>query len=278
MSKLSRSWELARASLSVLKSDKELMLFPLMSAVAILLLAAGFIVPALKFHLLAEHQTQPPPGFYAWMFCFYVAAYFVGLFFNTALVGAALIRLGGGNPTIGDGLAIAWQRAGTIFGYAVVAATVGVVLNAISERLGFIGRFVVGLLGLGWAVATFLVVPVLATRDVGPLDAIRESAGLVRKSWGENLAGNAGLGLATGLVFFAVGMIGFPGGIALLHANVFAPGVVLITATIIALAVIGLGSAALTGIYSAALYRFAVDGTTPPGFDGPVLRDAFRAK
>lgn len=278
MSKLSRSWELARASLSVLRSDRELLLFPLMSAVAILMLFASFIVPAIKFHLVAQDQTQPPPVFYVWMGLFYLAVYFVGLFFNTALVGAALIRLSGGNPTVGDGLAIAWRRAGTIFGYAVIAATVGVVLNAISERLGFVGRFIVGLVGLGWAVATFLVVPVLATRDVGPMDAIKESSGLLRRSWGENLAGNAGLGLATVLVFFAVALTGLPGGVALLHTPLHMVGVGVITATVIALAVIGLGSAALTGIYSAALYRFAVDGTAPPGFEGPALRDAFKSK
>jgi hypothetical protein len=278
MSKLARSWELARASLSVLKSDKELMLFPLMSAIAILVLFASFIVPAIKFHLVADHQSSPPPLFYVWMGCFYLAVYFVGLFFNTALVGAVLIRLGGGNPTVGDGLSIAWARAGRIFGYAVIAATVGVVLNAVSERLGFVGRFIIGLVGLGWAVATFLVVPVLAARDVGPVDAIKDSAGLLRRSWGENLAGNAGLGLVTTLVFFVVAMVGFAGGAALLHSPLYTLGVVAITATVIALVVIGLGSAALTGIYSAAVYRFAVDGTAPAGFDGPVLRDAFKAK
>lgn len=278
MSKLSRSWELARASLSVLRSDKELLIFPLMSAMAILTLFASFIVPAIKFHLVADHQTQPPPVFYVWMGCFYLAVYFVGLFFNTALVGAALIRLSGGNPTVSDGLAIAWRRAARIFGYAVIAATVGVVLNAISERLGFIGRFIVGLVGLGWAVATFLVVPILATRDIGPMDAIKESSGLLRRSWGENLAGNAGLGLATVLVFFAVAFVGFPAGVALLHSPLHAVGAAVIAATVVALAVVGLGSAALTGIYSAALYRFAVDGAAPSGFDGSVLRDAFKSK
>ena len=101
---------------------------------------------------------------------------------------------------------------------------------------------------------------------------------LLRRSWGENLAGNAGLGIATVLVFFAVALVGFPGGMALLHTPLSSLGVVMIAATVIALAVIGLGSAALTDMYSAALYRFAVDGKAPAGFDGPALRDAFTAK
>ena len=82
---------------------------------------------------------------------------------------------------------IATSKMGTIAGYALIAATVGMILRAIQERVGFIGRIIVGLLGVGWTVATYLVVPVLVTRDVGPIDAVKESAGWLKKTWGENV-------------------------------------------------------------------------------------------
>ena len=81
-----------------------------------------------------------------------------------------MIRLDGGSPTLGDGLRIANGRIGTILGYAVISATVGVILRAIQERVGFIGRLIAGLLGAGWAVATFLVVPVIVTSDRGAIE------------------------------------------------------------------------------------------------------------
>jgi len=85
---------------------------------------------------------------------FYILAYFIGLFFNTALVGAAMIRLDGGNPIVGDGLRSAWSRVGRIFGYACIAATVGMFLRALEDRVGWIGTIIVKLIGVAWAIAT----------------------------------------------------------------------------------------------------------------------------
>ena len=95
---------------------------------------------------------------------FYVVAYLITLFFNTALVGAALMRMEGQNPRLRDGLRIAWSRAGRIFGYACIAATVGLLLRSLEDRVGWNGQLVVKLIGVGWALATFLVVPVMVTR------------------------------------------------------------------------------------------------------------------
>jgi hypothetical protein len=106
------------------------------------------------------------------MFAFYLVQYFVMFFFNSALVGAAMIRLDGGDPTVGDGLRIARGKWLQILGYAAIAATVGMALRAVEQRAGFIGRIVVGLVGVAWTLATFLTVPVLVARDIGPIDAV----------------------------------------------------------------------------------------------------------
>src|SRR5437773_3238791 len=105
-----------------------------------------------------------------------------------------MARLDGGNPTVGDGLAIASSKLTSIAGYTLIAATVGMVLRAIQERVGFLGKIVVGILGAGWSIATYLVVPVLVTRDIGPVEAVKESAMLLRRTWGENLIGQGGIG------------------------------------------------------------------------------------
>ena len=274
--KLSRSWHLVKASAGVLRSDKELLLFPVISAVASLLVAATFLLPMFGAGMLEGDDVGPVTGVV--LFLFYICQYFVIFFFNTALVGAAMIRLEGGDPTVSDGLRIAYSKIGAILGYAAIAATVGLILRSLQERAGFLGRIVVGLVGMAWTFATFLVVPILVSRDVGPVDALKESVALLKRTWGENLAGNVGINLAFGLLTTAVVILGVAlvVGAAMLGGPKFA--VVVGVLAVVAVAFVAVVQAALSGIYSAAVYRYAVDGQAPQGFDGGELQAAFRQK
>ena len=153
--RFSRSLELARASWSVVQADKELMWFPVMSFIALVLILGSVAAPVVVVGGLGpETAAEPSPASWLAVLAFYILAYFIGIFFNTALVGAAMIRLDGGNPTVGDGLRIAWSRVGRIFGYACIAATVGMFLRALEDRVGWIGTIIVKLIGVAWAIAT----------------------------------------------------------------------------------------------------------------------------
>ncbi|MBS0575519.1 MAG: hypothetical protein JSS45_03680 [Proteobacteria bacterium] len=279
MGKFARSWEMIQASAAVLRSDKELLVFPLVSAIATILVTLTFVLPLIatgSLHQLQPHQPLPAP-FYIWMFLFYVVQYTVIFFFNTALVGAAMIRLDGGDPTLADGLAIARSRIVSILGYALIAATVGMILRALEERAGFIGRIVIAMVGAAWTVATSMVVPVLVVQNVGPIDAIKESVSLLRRNWGENLIGNGGIGVVFGLLTFAVALVG--GVLTIASAGSMVPMAYLFGAlTVVAILGLSLVQAALAGIYSAALYRFASTGQAPTGFDDGALQEAFRIK
>lgn len=274
--RISRSWTLVKASAAVLRSDKELLLFPVISAFATLLVLATFMVPVLGLKLF-EGDTIGPLGAVVG-FLFYLCQYFVIFFFNTALVGAAMIRLEGGDPTVADGLRIARSKIGVILGYAAIAATVGLILKALEERAGPIGRIVVGLVGMAWTLATFLVVPVLVARDVGPMDAVKESVELLKRTWGENVAGNVGIGLAFGLLtaLVVVIVVALVIGAAIVGGAKLAVVVGVLGA--LAIAFVAVLQAALSGIYSAALYRYAVDGQAPAGFGTGQLENAFRPK
>jgi hypothetical protein len=274
--RLSRSFRLVGASAQVLRQDKHLMLFPIISGFALFLVLLAFALPLLG---LGSLDGIGKGGLYSTAFLFYVVQYFVIFYFNTALVGAVVMRLEGGSPTLGDGLRIANRRIGTIFGYAVISATIGVILRAIQERVGFIGRLIAGLLGAGWAVATFLVVPVIATSDRGALDSISESTALLKRSWGENIVGQVGLNLAFSLLY--LGLLAGAVVLAMLMAKIAAGTVVVgVFVAIVLLAFFGcvLMHATLSGIYSAVLYRYALYGSDAPGFDGAVLASAFRQK
>jgi hypothetical protein len=211
-------------------------------------------------------------------FLFYLVQYSVIFFANTALVGAALIRLRGGDPSVADGFRIASQRLGPILGYALISATVGMVLRAIAERAGIIGRIVISLIGFAWTVATYLVVPVLAAEDIGPIDAVKRSTQLLKRTWGEQLVGNAGVNAVFGLMMFGVFLIGIPLIVlAALSQSFVLLGIVIVLVVLAALT-LGVISSTLTGIYSAAVYQFAAAGEVAGGFSPEMIQSAFRTK
>src|SRR4030095_13885752 len=236
--RFSRSWELIKASGAVLRQDKELLLFPLFSAIATLIVSASFIVPLI---LTGAFERSVAPGdetaYMVFLFLFYLVQYFIIFFFNSALVGAAMIRLDGGDPTVSDGLRIARSRFVQILGYAAIAATVGLILRIIEERAGFIGRWIPGLGGLAFTVAPFLTVQILVTRDVGPIDAVKESAVLLKKTWGENIIGNAGMGFVF-FLFYLGAIVG--GGVLIVGvAQTANAALILLIVALVVLAVIG---------------------------------------
>jgi hypothetical protein len=278
--RLSNSWELVKASANVLRADKELLIFPIISSIGLLLVTAVFIIPffvsaALDSVFLEDVQIA---GFVV-LFAYYIVQYTVIFFANTALVGAAMIRLQGGDPTVRDGIDVALKNFGAILGYALIAATVGVLLKAVNDRSKGFGRFIVSLIGTAWNIATYLVVPILAVEGIGPIDAVKRSVELLKRTWGEQIAGNLGLGAITGLAFFITILVG---GGAIYLAVMLDLGLAVIIAlgvlVFIALGILGLISSALNGIYSAAVYQYATTGETGGFFEDELVRNAFRPR
>ncbi len=279
--KFSRSWDLVRASANVLRTERRLLVFPLLSGIACLLVVASFALPVfLSVHAAqgAGEHPQQGSGFYIGLFAFYLVQYTVIFFFNTALTGAAMAAMNGEQPTLGDGFRLAISKLPQIFGYALIAATVGLLLRALQERMGLIGRIVVGLIGVAWSVATFLVVPILAATDDGPIDAVKRSAAMLKRTWGENIIGNAGIHVVFSIIYVLVILV-FAALLAFV-VPLHAPALTLLVGAIGVLAVIllALVQSALQGIYSAALYRYAQYGDAGDGFQATMLEQAFRAK
>ncbi len=280
--RLSNSWELVKASYSVLRADKELIVFPFVSALGTLAVMIVFAIPTLIAGVIDNVSNNGSPGVagYVIAFLFYLTMYFVVIFSNTALVGAAMIRLRGGDPNLRDGFQIAMDHLPQIFGYALISATVGIILRWLQERGGLLAGIVAWLGNLAWTIATFLVVPVLVVENVGPVDAIKRSASLLKKTWGEQIVGNFSISLVFGLITLAaIVLVGVP----LIALAVAVDSVVLIVLAIgiVVLLVMGISllGSTLQGIYVAALYRYAVEGEINPQYFRPELvQNAFRHK
>jgi hypothetical protein len=281
MTKLKNSWSMMKASATVLKLDPELLIFPLLSGIAVVLVTATFIVP---FAFIGEgfgalENLDENVGYLGYVvgFLYYLVLYSLIFFFNTALVGATMIRLDGGDPTISDGLNIAFKKLTAILEYAAIAATVGMILRALEERLGFIGRIAVGLIGLSWTLVTFLTVPVLVTKDVSAIDAVKESATVFKRTWGEQVVANVGIGFATFIIMMVMFLVAIP--LIILVGSI---SEVAILPLVLSLAggffLVILVSSALKSIYSAALYRYATTGDAGEHFSAEMMEEAFRPR
>ena len=282
MGKFSRTFSLMRASWEVLKQDKELLFFPLLSAIGCVLVLASFAAPILT---LTDWQTasesmaagtaealRASDGSVSadqvmqmlGLFLFYCCNYFVIIFFNAGLIACAEIRMEGGDPTVRDGLRAAWARLPAILGWAVLAATVGLVLRMIEERSNLVGKIVAGLLGMAWSLTSFLVVPILVIENEGPLSALQRSATMLKKTWGEQIIGNFSFGLIF-LLFVQPGILFLVLGFA-------ANSAALIVVAVLYFTLIALAQSALQGIFQAALYLYMRDGEAPDGFEASALQ------
>jgi len=276
--RFSRAWGVAKMCWRVLLLDKEMLVFPLLSLLVCGLLLAGFVGPYLAndrfdalFSLVAvmDEEGNINPVAIAIDFAIYFIAYFVMIFFNAALVACARIRFAGGDPTVMDGLRAAFARLPTLFAWALVTSIVGFILNKISEHQKGIGGFVAALVGAGWAIASFFVVPVLVADNLGPIDALKKSASIVKKTWGELLVTEIGLSALSVLIIVPAFAIGFAGMI-LFEGNP-ALSVPILVLLVLWVFVASLIYSTLSTILRTAYFIYATEGRVPDQFDRDVI-------
>src|SRR4051812_15219844 len=274
MGRFQMSWEIAKRSWAVLRADKTLAWFPVLSALGSLvvfgIIGGLFLVAGIDDS--STGTTLQPMG-WVLVVVMYLALAMVQTYFLAGLVAGADLRLRGQDSTLKGALEIANSRLHRLLPWAVVTATVTMVLQAIEERFGIIGTIVARLVGLAWNLVTFLVVPILVLEDLGVGDALKRSKDLFKKTWGENVIGQSGLGL--------VGFLAVIPGVLLIAigAGIGTAGLVVLGAVgvawIIASAVV---VSALSGIYRTALYHFAANGQVPGEFSDLDFHDAFRPR
>ncbi|MFZ0662549.1 MAG: DUF6159 family protein [Acidobacteriaceae bacterium] len=283
MGRILRSWDLLEQSFGVLMSDMEMLWLPVYAALAsgaasLLLLSAGallfsdqLITPTFAGPRL--HNAAMTPGMWAALFVFYAVNFFIVVFFNVALVSVAGDRLSGGHATVNDGLALAWQRKVKIFEWALLAATVGILLRSLENSLKGLGRLTAGVFGASWSLACYFVVPVLAAENLGPVEALERSAQLFGRTWGEELTG----GFSFGLIFT---LLGLPAVLFVFLGWGMGPmerlgGIALAVIYLLLLSVV---SSAVKGVFVAALYHYATTKQATGGLRLEELAAAWRPK
>lgn len=273
---IGHTFSLIGQSWRVLMQDRKLILFPIMAGIALLAVIAVFAGIAATTGTLDRldaasggGQTEATPADVVLSGLLLVVTYFIVMFFNAALIATAMERLRGRPATLGWGLSKASSHIPAILGWAIIAATVGLILNALRDRTdNILGQIAVAIAGGAWAYMTFFVVPVLVVEGLGPIAAIKRSGSLLKSTWGNQVTAN----FSFMFIYLAAALVAF-----LPAALLFAASPILGLTVGVALVALALGIVqALEGIFKAALYDFAT-GSTPLGFEQTDMRSAYRA-
>jgi len=274
---ISRGWALTKQSWGVLKSDRSLVIFPKLSAIFALIAVAVIWLPTASMSgvLAGEAINEHDPVYYIAAAATAYVSTFIAVFFNVALAACAVRSLRGEDTTVGEGIRAAMQRLGPILGWTLVAATIGLVLRLLQDRIPLAAKIAVWIAGAAWAVATFFVIPVLALERSGPWQSIKRSVAVVNARWGEGATGTVAISAVTVLVVVIVMVGGAACAIVLFAAGLQQLAIAVIAIAVAAVIVVSIVSSALTEIFRVAVYQYAVTGATPGAFDNALLQNAF---
>jgi len=262
--------QVARASLKVLNTHKELIIFPVLSGITqVLILGSFFFFMFSDKNTLFTLDEASNTVMLGVMFTIYLVGYFITVFFNMALVHCARLHFEGKDVSIAQGLSFSFGRIGTILSWALFAASIGTLLKTLQDNFGNIGKLVVGIMGFAWSLATFFVIPVLAYENVGPLEAVKRSASLVKEKWGEGIGANFSIMLLCMLAFIPMAIIAM--GVSAwvneaLGIGIFVAGMLILVAI----------SSALHSIFISALYSTLRGNGIPTHFDQQMMDNSFQ--
>jgi hypothetical protein len=271
---LGNSLKLLGTSWSILKSDRELLLFPLMMGGALFFVfaytAAAFWAGGTFGRIGLDYRFNLAD------FVFLTLAYFLASFaivyFNAALAAAAYQRLEGFNPNVQTGLMAASDQLAPIAGWSVLAGTVALMMNELSNSRSIIGRVLGFAVRLLWSYSTFFVVPVMVIESANPLDALSRSTELFRQQWGRTMVANFGFGIAYVLVALLAA-----GPAALFYFGLGSTFLAVTSAAV--LLTVGFAMVkALEIIFTVTLYDYAATGRIGGGFSDSMVQDAYVSK
>ena len=282
--RFSRSWEITKQTFHVMKQDKEILLFPILSGIFSIILFLIFVFPFFVAAFVKKSVGGEPLLLYLGIFAFYFIVTFTTVFFNAGVVHIAKTRFEGKNATFMEGIKAGFKNIGKLIQWALVSATIGLILNILSSKaeqqkgiLGLIARMAVSLIGLAWAIVSVFVVPAMVLKGIGPFSALKQSAMAIKKTWGESLIRYYGLGL-TKLVCTVIGglILLLPGILILLGGSLY--GLVLIGLFVVYFMILSIIFSSANTIFNTALFMYADSGKVPGAYSKETLGRAFKKK
>ena len=285
MNSFVRSWRIFRRAGSLLLDRGALAAFPavsfvLLSAVTLSAASVCFYLLDLSFSggkVVADDGREWTPGMIVCMLLICLVVSLTANFCNAAFYSEIFACLKGEEKaSLSRGFRFAAGRILPLFLWSLLSDTVGLLLRMISGRNGraWISRS----LWYAWSVASCFAIPVIVCDPalINPFRALKHSASVINRTWGEALIGFAGLRILSGAGMAACALL-----VTWLWSGVRAS-----SASSLPLILTAGGGALLLGIfvylvnaaetvYRATLFLYAEEGIFPPGFDSDDLNNAF---
>jgi len=282
LGKFSGSLLIVKQSWALLKQDREILLFPIISSVVSFVV---FLIAAALFYfgylggdisrIDSLDNASSDYMYYVFLFLYYLVMFFILNFFQAGIYSIAYTRFNGQDMSFSGGIQNAFKNLGKIFIWSLISATVGVVLRIIADKFKIVGQIVFVLFGAAWNILTYFSLPSLVIGGTSIFGSFKDSATIIRKTWGESIIINLGVGFFFGfliIVGIVIGMVIYF--IAPFVSTLIVVGILLL------LYIVGLSivSSALSSIFKLALYEYARTGLIPSGFSPEIIQDAIRAK
>lgn len=217
---------------------------------------------------------------YALLAFYYVISGSVHALFSGWFSHIVYQRLDGNDPTVRDSLKTTLSRFGPLSKFGVINGLMYLIFEAIRSRTSFLGDLVSFIGAFAWSVASIFAVPIIVNRKekIGPITAVKESAGLIKKTWGEGVVSQFGIALVGTLLFVGyILLFAVIGGLAFSTMGSDFGIAAIIVGVLGASALIVLLSM-LSSIAQTALYYYAQTGKSPAEFDKELMRSAMTPK
>ena len=282
--RLARSWDVTKKTFAVIKADKEILAFPILS---VLFTIGLFLLLFLPFIITLLVQSIIPPFTVMALFglLFVFIQVFIGVFSHGAIVHIAKTRFEGGDATFMEGVKAAWNRKGQLIKWALLTGTVGLIISMAQNKArdkrgiaGAVANAILGLAALAWKIVSLFVVPSIIIKGTGPIDSLKKSYETIKKTWGESLVKYLGLNVVGSLI----GVIGFivlvlPA-ILFLIDGLFTLAIVFVLLWILFLTLTKVILSAADTVFDTALFMYADTGKVPEANTKEDLDHAFRVE
>jgi hypothetical protein len=270
---------------NALKKDKRVLLVPVVAMAANLFIFAAIAVAWILLIPVMDIYNATNTVDYVLGAVMYLAFAATHVFSQAIIMAAANDIFEGKKADLGAATKEAFSRFGSLFLFALLEGTVGLILRAIADNLkGIAGSLVRFVGGLAWSIGTYFAIPGILFDDLGAFKSIGESGRLIKSKWGNVMRSNVVAGAIIALMIFG-GFASIVGGVAL-FANVNsnssdfslpAGSVALWILGVVLVLIAGLLQGAILAFLKVALYRFA-KGKSSAEFDSSLLNASFKVK
>lgn len=272
---IQRGWELTKQSLPVLKANKRILIFPIISSIGCLIIFSVIAAPLWHIESNFLQSSHESPLLIALAIIALLAVLFVCnlivIYCNAALIASIANYFQTKKLSLSYGLKAAKKCFPNIILWTLFNTTIGFILRTFQSRLGQITAIASILLGIAWSIISYFVVPILVLENISPIKAIKRSSHTLHKTWGSSLISNIRLGLivfvARLIAFIPLAIMIYIGGTTNVLIGFIICVVLMFILTII--------SSATNNILRTVLYLYSVDNNIELPYNTETIKNAF---